>query len=189
MLAGNFLVGETDMNPYNLVYPPYITIDPYNETFREFQRRFLDPKFGEWIFVELDLTAPFNSLIRHFLDIGSTSTSTELLEVFLIDYSIQIQYINFISWDSHQMASQPGGSFFFFLRIQSVIWFIFSKSFFRWSLALVLTCGDWFFLICFVLVCFGDFFGTIHDRDRWCATDMIRLLDLERSTWWWCEWR
>ncbi|CAD7950225.1 unnamed protein product [Amoebophrya sp. A25] len=47
LLAGNYLVGETDMNPFDLVYPPYINIEPYNDTFPVFQRRFLDPKFGE----------------------------------------------------------------------------------------------------------------------------------------------
>eukprot|EP00392_Amoebophrya_sp_AT5.2_P011571 g11650.t1 len=46
-LMGNFLVGETDMNPFELVYPPYINIEPYNDTFAFFQRRFLDPEFGK----------------------------------------------------------------------------------------------------------------------------------------------
>ncbi|CAD7929028.1 unnamed protein product [Amoebophrya sp. A120] len=46
-LTGNYLLGETDMNPYELVYPPYINIDPYNDTFDVFQRRFLDSEFGK----------------------------------------------------------------------------------------------------------------------------------------------
>lgn len=47
IMSFNFLSGKSDMNPYDLVYPPYINIDPYNDTFQVFQRRFLDPKFGE----------------------------------------------------------------------------------------------------------------------------------------------
>lgn len=33
-------------NPFDLVYPPYISIVPYNDTFTVFQRRFLDKGFG-----------------------------------------------------------------------------------------------------------------------------------------------
>eukprot|EP00392_Amoebophrya_sp_AT5.2_P012750 g12857.t1 len=33
-------------NPFELTYPPYINIEPYNDTFAEFQKRFLDPEFG-----------------------------------------------------------------------------------------------------------------------------------------------
>ncbi|CAD7923239.1 unnamed protein product [Amoebophrya sp. A120] len=40
------IVNMKRINPFELAFPPYINIEPYNDTFDVFQRRFLDPDFG-----------------------------------------------------------------------------------------------------------------------------------------------
>ncbi|CAD7937455.1 unnamed protein product [Amoebophrya sp. A25] len=45
-IAVEFFTGRGTINPFETVYPPYINIEPYNDTFSVFQRRFLDEKFG-----------------------------------------------------------------------------------------------------------------------------------------------
>lgn len=48
-LAGSYFMGQDSApsNPFMLKFPPYINIEPYNDTFPVFQRRFLDREFGK----------------------------------------------------------------------------------------------------------------------------------------------